>query len=153
MKAIVRFFLIVWQLPQALLGYAVYWFCRVFLSERVLSEGVVLSDSFDYAYSYVLFIRSRYSGRYAAFSLGVFMFVFYDDTYPDKKLMQSVVNDVVKHEFGHSVQSVWLGWLYLIVIGIVSLAVTGVSSNMAKRLYTEKWANSIVKDKNIDIHV
>jgi len=148
MKAIVGFLLIVWQLPQTLLGFAVYCFCRAFMSKRVLREGVVQSTSL---YAFCLFLQSRRSARYSAFSLGIFIFVFYDSAYPDSQRMQSVVDEVVKHEFGHSVQSMWLGWLYLIIIGIVSLTITGISSRIAKRCYTEKWANSLVKDKNIKI--
>ena len=143
MNAIARFLLIVWQLPQALLGFAVYLFCKACLSERVLSEGIVLSDSYDYAFSYVLFLRSRRSARYSAFSLGVFMFVFYDSDYTPKDKMKAVVDKVVRHEFGHSVQSAWLGWVYLIVIGVVSALVSSVSASLARRCYTETWAEGI----------
>lgn len=62
---------------------------------------------------------------------------------------------VILHEFGHRKQSLILGWLYLIVIGIPSLmwAAFGhelVNKHRAKKgkkpvsyywFYTEKWAN------------
>ena len=52
------------------------------------------------------------------------------------------------HEFGHSIQSLILGPLYLIIIGIPSsLLAANISDAMNKRyywFYTEKWADSIM---------
>ena len=46
---------------------------------------------------------------------------------------------VVRHEAGHSRQSLSLGWLYLPVIALPSLIVTGVSPRLAKRCYFERF--------------
>jgi hypothetical protein len=52
-----------------------------------------------------------------------------------------------RHEFGHSIQSLILGPLYLIIIGIPSsLLAYNISDALNKRyywFYTEKWADSI----------
>lgn len=58
--------------------------------------------------------------------------------------------DDIKHEYGHSIQSRYLGWLYLIVIGLPSLLwavlygrVTRQSYNGYYKFYTEKWADKL----------
>jgi hypothetical protein len=49
----------------------------------------------------------------------------------------------VMHEFGHSVDSVKFGWLYLFVIGIPSLcwAMFKPKNRCYYSWYTERWAN------------
>lgn len=59
-------------------------------------------------------------------------------------------SSVMKHEYGHTVQSKMLGWLYLIVIGLPSI----VHAAFHKKgdyyhFYTEKWANRLA-DKYYD---
>lgn len=52
----------------------------------------------------------------------------------------------IKHELGHCKQSLYLGWLYLIVIGIPSLIWCGVWKYTNKPydwFYTESWANKL----------
>lgn len=58
--------------------------------------------------------------------------------------------DVLKHEYGHCVQSYILGPLYLLVIGLPSLIWAGCFDNFRTKhgisyywFYTEKWANKI----------
>ena len=64
-----------------------------------------------------------------------------------------------KHEYGHCRQSEYLGWLYLIVIGIPSL-IWCLCYNAEKRgglkdyykFYTEAWADKlggVIRDKEI----
>ena len=71
-------------------------------------------------------------------SLGIFIFVGSDN----KKLLM--------HEYGHSIQSLILGPLYLIVVGIPSLLWALLFSKYRKnknisygKFYTEKWANKL----------
>lgn len=55
-------------------------------------------------------------------------------------------NNVVKHEYGHTRQSLMLGWLYLIIIGIPSFLWANVFWNGKSdyySFYTEKWANKL----------
>ena len=56
----------------------------------------------------------------------------------------------VKHEYGHSVQSRYLGWLYLLVVGLPSLLwaimygrAIRLSYNGYYKFYTEKWADKL----------
>lgn len=48
------------------------------------------------------------------------------------------VNEIsLKHERGHQKQSLYLGWLYLIIIGIPSFC-----GNIFDRLFHKKWSNA-----------
>lgn len=56
----------------------------------------------------------------------------------------------IKHEYGHSVQSRYLGWLYLLVVGLPSLLwammygrAIRLSYNGYYKFYTEKWADKL----------
>ena len=56
----------------------------------------------------------------------------------------------IKHEYGHSIQSRYLGWLYLIVIGLPSLLWAIMYGRMIRqsyngyyKFYTEKWADKL----------
>ena len=42
--------------------------------------------------------------------------------------------EVIRHEQGHQKQSLYLGWLYLIIIGIPSFC-----GNIFDRLFHRKW--------------
>jgi hypothetical protein len=72
-------------------------------------------------------------------SLGRYIFVpsFADDKY-------------IRHEYGHTVQSKYLGWFYLFVIGIPSILWAGCGKAYRKKhnasyysFYTEKWADKL----------
>ena len=56
----------------------------------------------------------------------------------------------IYHELGHCRQSMYLGWLYLIVIGIPSIVWAGLYGKVIKpttngyyKFYTEKWADKL----------
>ena len=51
----------------------------------------------------------------------------------------------IKHEYGHSIQSKYLGPLYLLVIGIPSLiwAIFGKRGDAYYAFYTERWADKL----------
>lgn len=58
--------------------------------------------------------------------------------------------NTLKHEYGHTIQSKYLGWLYLIVIGLPSLVwawmygtVIPKTKNGYYRFCTEKWAEKL----------
>lgn len=62
--------------------------------------------------------------------------------------------DTIKHEFGHCRQSKYLGWLYLVVIGLPSIVWAGLYGTVVKvtkngyyKFYTEKWADGLGKIK------
>ena len=87
-------------------------------------------------------------------SLGMFVFVtsqphFYDKL-KDEYTMEALSQRLLVHEYGHTIQSIILGPLYLIVIGIPSTLWGFLPSLNNKRkteglsyfsFFTEKWAN------------
>ena len=144
-----KLLLIIWQLPQFLLGYIVFMWHKAFFKKRLLGYRRVTCSDFKHVNSTVMLCKSKKRKHYRAFSLGRYAFLYYDSDYYDGHRLINVVNNVIKHEYGHSVQSARLGWLYLIVIGIVSLVMT--SLGMSKKCYTEKWADKIVLGRELKI--
>jgi hypothetical protein len=55
-------------------------------------------------------------------------------------------DDTIMHEYGHCKQSMYLGWLYLPIIGLPSLIWNCVCQYTNKDyywFYTEKWADKL----------
>lgn len=84
----------------------------------------------------------RYNIESGSVSLGTFIFLC-PSHWGDEK--------VLKHEKGHTIQSYYLGWLYLIVIALPSLIWCGCFDKYRKKhgisyysFYTEKWANKLM---------
>lgn len=78
-------------------------------------------------------------------SLGSYIFVPTKDC-KDK----NNVSKTVKHEYGHTIQSSYLGPLYLFVIGLPSFIWAGCFGDYRKKnnisyysFYTEKWADKL----------
>lgn len=92
-----RKFFILWELPQILLALIFY----AILKKRI-------TQIVEYKDSKVYFIKSFPGGISLSFM------IFLNDTY---------INDlrVIKHEYGHTIQSLWLGWFYLIIVGVPSI--------------------------------
>ena len=87
--------------------------------------------------------RKRASKGY--FAMG--MFIFTDDRLPE-----AIYNKVLSHEYGHTIQSLIVGPLYLFVIGLPSLLWAGLPVFQRRRhdrhvsyysFYPEKWANAL----------
>lgn len=83
----------------------------------------------------------EYSVRSGSVSLGTYVF-----------LCSSHQNDTttLNHEKGHTKQSFYLGWLYLLVIGLPSIVWAGCFKKYRARknksyysFYTEKWADRL----------
>ena len=103
-----------WQLPQHLLGLLLILYFR---AEKRSYKDIV------YYYS---------KGVMGGISLGKYIILSNDN------------EDSIKHEYGHSVQSRYLGWLYLIVIGLPSLLWAMIyRGNNYYSFYTEKWADKL----------
>ena len=87
--------LYIWQLPQNLLGLV----CRLFFkTEKTLEyKGKTI----------------RVCSKTCGFSLG-------DTIYVRKWPTNKNLWDVVKHEYGHALQSKGYGWFYLLIIGLPS---------------------------------
>lgn len=121
----------VWQLPQNLLG--VLW-------KNVKKESIIIDISNDD-------LRSVEAKGYlmkagGAVTLG--QYVFISQTYKDQSA-------VIRHECGHVKQSLILGPLYLIVIGIPSILHAWLNDYIGcdekegySHFYTEKWADKLM---------
>ena len=89
-------------------------------------------------------------------SIGPFIFVtkkpFFYEKLKDEYSAEELSNRLLVHEYGHTIQSLLLGPLYLIVMGIPS-TIWGFSSTLNKKrrekqisyfaFFTEKWANRL----------
>lgn len=111
----------IWELPQNLLG----------LLLRAVYKG---TDS-----EYEGAIVRRSTRMQGGISLGKYIIV---GRWASRK--------TVMHEYGHCLQSSYLGWLYLLVIGLPSIIWAGLygslipsSENGYYRWYTERWADRL----------
>ena len=123
---------LLWELPQNALGYIV-----------LKVSGAVLYTKF-----YMKRISTEvYSWKYSTgLSLGKYIFIPFA---PDTKLSYGVM-EYIRHEHGHSIQSKYLGWLYLLVIGLPSAIWCGCFEKYREKhgisyysFYTEKWADKL----------
>lgn len=116
--------LFLWTLPQSLLGFLLSLLCK----KRILYGKNVYVWCFS-----------------GAVSLGLYIFV--SKKALDTKKYPVYSEFVVAHEYGHYKQSLLLGPLYLIIIGLPSfiwatLHSTGLFNKyLYYDFYTEKWAN------------
>lgn len=111
----------IWELPQNLLG----------LLLRVIYKGT------DSEYEGAVVRRSL--TMQGGISLGRYIIV---SRYASRK--------TVMHEYGHCRQSLYLGPLYLLVVGLPSIIWAGLYGRVVKstkngyyRWYTEKWADRL----------
>lgn len=132
LDCIIRALLMLWELPQNIIGTLLFIFFGVF------SDSVIFDED-DTLEMYSPMMRG-------AISLGVFQI------YADKYLGSRVkyVELVRKHEEGHRKQSKMLGPLYLIVVGLPSLIWATLHSTVGRlgavdyySFYTEKWADRL----------
>lgn len=121
---LIQILLILWQLPQCLVGAVM----MLFLGKLRLIKHE------NYCW---IFEGEKMSG---GISLGCFIFL--SKYYSNKEL-------TILHELGHVKQSHMLGPLYLIVIGIPSLmwAWIGDDDKCYYDFYSEYWANHLMKLK------
>ena len=121
-----NFLLYIWQLPQNLVGLIVLAYCKLFL------KNVSKEKYEDITYYYC----KKFSG---GISLGNYII-----SYSRNAL-------TIKHEHGHQKQSLYLGPLYLFVIGIPSICWAGLygtklfpyKENGYYEFYTERWAEQL----------
>lgn len=126
-----------WELPQNALGAIVKKVCK---AEPVMT----------YKDANVYFWRVA-----GGMSLGKYIFVPFDTDglmyYDGSKYYSSdYAKNLIKHEYGHTVQSKYLGWLYLLVIGAPSLIWANCFAKYREKnkisyydFYTEKWADKL----------
>ena len=110
-----------WQLPQNIIG-------KIVLKITKAQPGCIYNGTEVYTWS-----------RGGGISLGKYIFV-----------PANANEDYVKHEYGHSIQSKYLGWFYLLIIGLPSLLWAGLGKAYRKKhnvsyysFYTEAWADKL----------
>ena len=113
-----------WQLPQVIVAFIYYWYLRY-------KDEILDTCTFQGA---IVFIKRKSCG---SVTLGNHIF-----------LSPMATDTTVRHEWGHTRQSLILGPLYLIVIGIPSIIWAVVHKKIAPdtsyfNFFTEKWADKL----------
>lgn len=134
MKEFISFLRYLWELPQSLFGFILF---------QIYSVDCYCMET-PYGDTRILYSEKMRGG----ISLG--RFVILPWRYREAYGKGSYIEMSHKHEYGHTRQSLRLGWLYLIVIGLPSLLWAWAHSTF-KRLqevdyysfYTEAWADRL----------
>ena len=115
-------------------------------------------------FSYHGAIITVWNGK-SSVSLGLFVFItsepYFATKYEGQISVEGYSNRLLVHEYGHTIQSLIFGPLYLIIIGIpsASWAQLGAKKRREKQIpysdfFTEEWANSlgewVTGEKSID---
>jgi len=108
----------IWELPQNLFGMIIY----------LLQRNKILS---------VKKIDGRFYFENKSFGISLGSFIFWMPLLSDNNSDCPVV---MKHEFGHSLQSLYFGPLYLIFIGIPSIARV-IYSRVFYSIKKQEWDN------------
>lgn len=122
--------------------------------QTLLGAAVFLLHRKEKHFSYHGAIVTQWQAK-SSVSIGMFVFVtaepyFYDKLKADHS-MEELSRRLLVHEYGHTVQSLLLGPLYLIVMGIPS-TLWGFLPGCAKKrqqgvsyfsFFTERWANAL----------
>lgn len=123
LNALKTIILTLWQLPQCLVGAIIWLVCRIKKRTSKVYNGRFLTEW----------------GLHSGLSLGYFIFVH-----------ETAGNNTRLHEYGHTKQSQYLGWFYLLVIGLPSIIWAGCFRKYRQRngvsyyaFYTEKWSDRL----------
>lgn len=140
--------------------------CTWGVLQTVLGATVFLMNRKRNHYSYHGAIVTEWKSK-SSVSLGMFVFVteepYFARKFEGKITSKELSSRLLVHEYGHTIQSLILGPLYLIVIGIPS-TLWGFLPNLNKKrkekqisyfsFFTEKWANSlgekVTKEKSME---
>lgn len=120
-----KWYEILWQLPQVIVGW-------IYLQ---LNMNKIINGFMHNGTSYFIVEGQRGSVTFCK-----------DYIFLSKYAQNS--DATIKHEYGHTIQSKWLGWLYFIVIGLPSIVWAFIHSNFRtgkkyEWFYTEKWATKL----------
>jgi hypothetical protein len=112
-----------WQLPQNILAMLIY-----FIYKKSLPQVRIYKDSVIY---YIV-------GFPGGLSLGHYIFLQYDCDM-----------NMVNHEYGHTLQSKMLGWLYLPIVSLPSFIMAGLTNLHILKIenyykhFPENWADKL----------
>ena len=125
--------LYIWQLPQNLLGLLLIAFYR--------PERMQIMENGNRIY-YATRMKGGISlGKYSIVNVGHYR----------HDINESLKRDTVRHEaIGHAKQSLYLGWLYLLVIGLPSAlhaALCKCKNHSYYDMWFEKWADKLAEVK------
>lgn len=109
--------LMLWTLPQSLLGLIV-----VAITGAKPCKKWINGIEHDY------FVAKRLNNSWSGVSLGEFI-IFAREIYAD--------NNSIKHEYGHHIQSNYLGLFYLLVVGLPSIV-----GNLWDRVAHKNWTET-----------
>ena len=120
-----------WCFPQSLLGAMLLFLLKIF--------GKV--ESIRHYASEVIIVESDWI--FGGVSLGMYVFI------TNRSCSGQQKTKLIRHELGHTRQSILLGPSYLLVIGMPSLIWGGLRANGFFKgrpyswMYTEKWADRL----------
>lgn len=136
LKLIYIFIQLTWGILQSLLGFIL--FIINIKQKHYFYHGAIITEW-----------QTR-----SSISLGLFVFVtqepYFTDKFKNEFTKEELANRLLVHEYGHTIQSLILGPLYLIIMGIPSTIWGFLPSLNKKRkekqisyflFFTEKWAN------------
>ena len=119
----------IWQLPQNIVGAIIK---KVLKAPPIKTITVNNQTVTIYAWKYT-----------SAVSLGQYIFMH-------EYCAKTNRDHTIEHESGHSIQSMYLGWLYLLVIGLPSFIWANCFKDYRKKhnksyysFYTERWADKL----------
>ena len=121
-------FFYIWQLPQNLLGLLLIAFYK--------PERMHIMENGNRIYFATRMKGGISLGKYSIVNVGHYRHDIND----------SLKRDTVRHEaIGHARQSLYFGWLYLIVIGLPSIINACLCRDKGRyyRFYTERWADRL----------
>lgn len=131
------------------------WQCTWGFLQTLLGSIVFLLHRKEQHYSYHGAVVTVWKSK-SSVSLGMFVFVtsepYFAEKFAEKMRADELSSRLLVHEYGHTIQSLILGPLYLLVIGIPSTLWGFLPSLNRKRrekqisyfdFFTEKWANSL----------
>lgn len=134
MKAFFQFLRFLWELPQNLLGFILF---------QIYGVGCHCLET-PYGDVRILYSERMRGG----ISLGRFIILPW--RYRTAYGKGSYIEMAHKHEYGHTRQSLYLGWLYLFVIGVPSITWNCLHSTFGclqkisyYDFYTERWADEL----------
>lgn len=127
LSLLTKFLLIIWQLPQIIVGGILFFF----------SKKIAVGKHKQAIISYCPWMKG-------GVTIGPFIFVsqwYYEYTY------RSYNEKIVKHEYGHTIQSRIFGPFYILGLGYKSLIHAVFHKDTKNHTYedfwTEKWANKL----------
>ncbi len=140
------------------------WQCTWGALQTLLGLVVFFLHYGDRHFSYHGAIITVWKAR-SSITLGMFVFVtsepYFTEKFEGQISVEELSNRLLVHEYGHTIQSLILGPLYLILIGIPSTlwGFWGGKKRKEKQIpygafFTEKWANRlgerVTGEKSID---